>query len=118
MTLATRFDLTREEIINSYRQRIQQGQRTKLTRDERENLALLLLDQLKQANSEDEIKSLCEKEIALLEEGYPQQTISSDILTLYRKVIRDAITVGDLPLTDSNSHIIQWTKLVLSDFVV
>lgn len=110
MTLATRFDLTREEIINSYRQRIQQGQRTKLTRDERENLALLLLDQLKQANSEDEIKSLCEKEIALLEEGYPQQTISSDILTLYRKVIRDAITVGDLPLTDSNSHIIQWTK--------
>ena len=76
MSLATQFDQTKEEIIKRYHQRIEQGDRTKLTRDERETLTLLLLDQLVALNqrgedTRDKLQSLCEAEKALLEEGYP-----------------------------------------------
>jgi hypothetical protein len=46
MSLATQFDQTREAITERYRRRLEQGDRTKLTRDERETLTVLLLDQL------------------------------------------------------------------------
>lgn len=44
MNNATRFDLTREEIIERYRQRIEQGDRTKLPKDELGQLALHFVD--------------------------------------------------------------------------
>lgn len=110
MSNATRFDLSRKEIITQYRQRIQKGNRTKLSKHELEQLALHFVDRLKSLNSTDEIKALCEAEIALLEEGYPQATIAGNQIPLYRRLIENAISTGTLPLTDENSHLVTWTK--------
>ncbi|PSB40735.1 hypothetical protein C7B80_32730 [Cyanosarcina cf. burmensis CCALA 770] len=110
MSNATRFDLSREEILARYRQRIQKGDRTKLTKYELEQLALHFVERLKSLNSQAEIQALCEAEIQLLEEGYPQATIAGNQIPLYRRSIEDAISTGALPLTDENSHIAAWTK--------
>ena len=96
MSNATRFDLSREEIIARYRQRIQKGDRTKLTKYELEQLALHFVELLKSLNSTDEIQALCEAEIQLLEEGYPQATIAGNQIPLYRRLIEDAISTGAL----------------------
>ena len=63
MSNATRFDLSREEIIARYRQRIQKGDRTKLSKHELEQLALHFVERLKLLNSPDDIKALCKAEI-------------------------------------------------------
>ncbi|MGL4623022.1 MAG: protelomerase family protein [Chroococcidiopsis sp.] len=110
MSNATRFDLSREEILARYRQRIQKGNRTKLSKHELEQLALHFVDRLKSLNSQAEIQALCEAEIQLLEEGYPQATIAGNQIPLYRRLIEDAISTGTLPLTDKNSHLVTWTK--------
>lgn len=110
MSNATRFDLSREEIIARYRQRIQTGDRTKLSKYELEQLALHFVERLKSLNSPDEIKALCEAEIQLLEEGYPQATIAGNQIPLYRRLLENAISTGTLPLTDENSHLVTWTK--------
>ncbi|URD48445.1 telomere resolvase [Chroococcidiopsis sp. CCNUC1] len=110
MSNATRFDLSREEIIARYRQRIAKGDRTKLTKYELEQLALHFVERLKTLNSQAEIQALCEAEITLLEEGYPQATIAGNQIPLYRRSIEDAISTGALPLTDENSHVVTWTK--------
>jgi len=109
MSNATRFDLSREEILARYRQRIQKGNRTKLSKHELEQLALHFVDRLKSLNSQAEIQALCEAEIQLLEEGYPQATIAGNQIPLYRRSIGDAIQTGTLPLTDENSHVVTWT---------
>ncbi len=116
MSLATQFDQTRAAIIERYHQRIEQGERTKLTRDERETLTVLLLDQLVALNqrgedTRDKLQSLCEAEKALLEEGYPQGSINSVYLPAYTRVIKEAIAQGRLRLTEQNSHAKPWTKL-------
>jgi len=116
MSLATQFDQTREEITERYHQRIELGDRTKLTRDERETLTVLLLDQLIALNqrgedTRDRIQALCEAEKALLEEGYPQGSINSVYLPAYTRVIKEAIALGRLKLTEQNSHSKPWTKL-------
>ena len=116
MSLATQFDQTREEITERYRRHIEQGDRTKLTRDERETLTVLLLDQLVALNqrgedTRDKLQSLCEAEKALLEEGYPQGSINSVYLPAYTRVIKEAIAQGRLLLTEQNSHAKPWTKL-------
>ncbi|OWY65323.1 hypothetical protein B7486_42480 [cyanobacterium TDX16] len=110
MSNATQFDLNREEILARYRQRIQKGDRTKLSKHELEQLALHFVERLKSLNSPDEIKALCEAEIQLLEEGYPQATIAGNQIPLYRRAIEDAISTGTLSLTDENSHLVTWTK--------
>ncbi len=110
MSNVTQLDLSREEIIAQYRQRIQKGDRTKLSKHELEQLALHFVDRLKSLNSPAQIKALCEAEIALLQEGYPQATIAGNQLPLYRQLIKDAIKTGTLPLTDENSHVVAWTK--------
>jgi len=46
MSNATQFDLSREEIIARYRQRIEKGDRTKLSKQELEQLALHFVDRL------------------------------------------------------------------------
>src|SRR5579883_368453 len=116
MSLATQFDQTRAAIIERYRQRIALGDRTKLTRDERETLTVLLLDQLVGLNqrgedTRDKLQALCEAEKALLEEGYPQGSINSVYLPAYTRVIKEAIAQGRLLLTEQNSHSKPWTKL-------
>jgi len=110
MSNATRFDLSREEIIARYRQRIQKGDRTKLSKHELEQLVLHFIDRLKLLNSPDEIKALCTAEIQLLEEGYPQATIAGNQIPLYRRLIEDAISTDTLLLTNENSHLVTWTK--------
>jgi hypothetical protein len=110
MSNATRFDLSREEIIARYRQRIQKGDRTKLSKHELEQLALHFVDRLKLLNSPDEIEALCQAEIQLLEEGYPQATIAGNQIPLYRRLIEDAVKTGTLLLTNENSHLVTWTK--------
>jgi transposase-like protein len=116
MSLATQFDQTRAEIVERYRRRIELGDRTKLTRDERETLTVILLDQLIALNqrgedTRDTIQALCEAEKALLEEGYPQGSINSVYLPAYTRVIKAAIAQGRLLLTEQNSHAKPWTKL-------
>ena len=94
----------RDEAVSNYRHRIQSGKRTKMTSDERQILIDWFIHNLKTLNSKDAIQSLCEREIALLEEGYPQNTIASDILGKYRHAIAKAIEENHLPLTPDNSH--------------
>lgn len=110
MSNATRFDLTREEIIERYRQRIARGDRTKLLKDELGQLALHFVDRLQQLTSKGDIQTLCQAEIALLEEGYPQSSIGSYLLPVYRRLIGEAIANTSLPLTEQNSHPVSWTK--------
>lgn len=115
MSNATRFDLTRTQITDRYRQRINKGDRTKLTREEREILTLILLDRLIELNqrredTEEAIGQLCTHEIALLEEGYPRKSIANQYLPDYTKLIRGAISDGKIKLTDRNSFIKYWRK--------
>ena len=116
MSLATQFDQTREAIIERYHQRLEQGDHTKLTRDERETLTVLLLDQLIALNqrgedTRDRIQEICEAEKDLLEEGYPQGSINSVYLPAYTRVLKEAIAQGRLLLTAQNSYAKPWTKL-------
>ncbi|MFE4107999.1 protelomerase family protein [Almyronema epifaneia] len=120
MSLATRHDLTRSEIVDRFRQRIQAERRIRLSRDELGQLALHFLERLIQLqqqgqDSEAAIAALAAAEIALLEEGYPQQSISSQYLSTYRKLIGDAIASGQLLLTEQNSYLKPWQKLDGSD---
>ncbi len=94
----------RDEAVSNYRHRIQSGKRTKMTSDERQILIDWFIERLKTLNSKDAIQSLCEREIALLEEGYPINTIASDILGKYRHSIAKAIEENHIPLTPDNSH--------------
>ncbi len=110
MSLATQFDLTRDELTDRFHYRIEQGQRTKLSKDELGQLALHFVDRLKQLNTEADIQALAQAEMALLEEGYPQNSIGSLYLPMYRRLIQEAISAGTLPLTEANSHRVQWTK--------
>jgi len=103
-------DLSRNEIIARYRQRVELRERTKLTRDDLGQLALHFVERVKQLSSEEEIRNLCRAEITLLEEGYPQSSIGSQYLPVYRRLVGQAIADGALPLTEANSHRINWTK--------
>ena len=97
-------DLTRDEIINRFRSRIAQSKRTKLTAYELGQLILHFIDRLQPLNSAALIQALCDFEIALLEEGYPQSTLGSDYIPKYRKAIETAIESGKIPTSKNNSH--------------
>jgi hypothetical protein len=115
MSLATQFDLTRDEILDRYQGRIEWGDRTKLTREERDNLALLLVDRLMQLNQQgtddqETIQAVCEAEKALLERGYPKGSINSVYLPTYTRLLKAAIDEGRIVLTERNSYPKAWTK--------
>jgi integrase len=115
MSLATQFDLARQEILDRYQGRIDRGERTKLTREERENLALLLVDRLVELNQQGRddqgvIRELCEAEKGLLERGYPRGSINSVYLPTYTNALKGAIDEGRLKLTEQNSYPKPWTK--------
>lgn len=90
-------DTPREELIARFRDRIAQGERTKLTKQERLELALHFIDRLAQCNTEQDAIALCKAEIALLEEGYPVASIANQYLPEWRKTITLAIEEGKLP---------------------
>ncbi|MGG6298072.1 protelomerase family protein [Leptolyngbya sp. AN02str] len=90
-------DPTREELVARFRDRIALGERTKLSRQERSELALHFVDRLARCQSEEEAIALCEAEISLLEEGYPVGSIANQYLPEWRKVIALAVEEGRLP---------------------
>jgi hypothetical protein len=111
---------SRDQLLARYRQRIESESGKRLQREELEQLALYFVDRLKSLNSqsqsqEEEIRGLCQAELALLEEGYPQSSIAGRYLGVYRKAVQTAIADGSLPLTDRNSINIAWTKLASGD---
>ncbi len=115
MSTATRFDLTREEIVTRFRQRIASADRTRMTREEREVLTLLLRDQLILLNQQGEdtyerLQQLCEAEKALLLEGYPAGSVNSVYLPAYTRLLKAAIATGQIKLTAQNSFAKPWTK--------
>ncbi len=96
-------DVLRNDVVERFRYRIRTADRLRLSKDE---LAVLIdgfLQLLQSTTSESDIRSLCDAEIRLLEEGYPQPTVAK-YLTVYRKAIVTAIAEGSLHLTDRNSH--------------
>ena len=96
--------MTRDTIIERYRERIALGRRTKLFSGEFEALVADFIRRLAQAHSRDDIQQLCTAEIALLEEGYKQVTLASDYIPKYRKAIEQAIADGLIIPTQATAH--------------
>jgi hypothetical protein len=81
----------------------------RLSETELMTLALCFLSRLIELNkngtdTEDAIALLCEAETALLEQGYPKETIAKNHHGIYLNLIRGAIASGQLPLTQQNSY--------------
>jgi Telomere resolvase len=96
-------DSLRPSIIQGFRNRIQNGERLRLSKEELEALIEEFIEILREANAREEIEALCEAEIKLLEEGYPQASVAK-YLTRYRKALGAGIEDGLLTLTETNSH--------------
>src|SRR5262245_21029464 len=94
----------RATIIANYRTRIAEGKRNKLNAQETQTLIDTFISDIKALDSTEAIKQRCEQEIALVEEGYPQLTLSSRMFATYRNAIAQNIQAGDIPLTDQNSY--------------
>jgi predicted nucleic acid-binding Zn-ribbon protein len=103
--LMLNFGLIREEIILSYRERIALGKRLKLYKSELDTLIQTFIECLKGLSTPDEIQTLCQAEIALLEEGYERLTLASDYIPRYRKAIEEAIAEGRLSDGDTHQYI-------------
>jgi integrase len=108
MMLVTRS--TRAEIIARFRQRIAEGSRTRLPKDELQALIEAFLELLQGAKTKTKIQGLCEAELALLEEGYPQPTVAKVYLPKYRNAIRAAMADGELPMTERTSRLYDYQK--------
>lgn len=93
--------MTRDEITQLYRKRIEEGARTRLYGEELEQLIQSFIDRLATLDSQSEIDELCRSEITLLEEGYPQATVGKNYIPRYRKAIAQATETGTLPLTEN-----------------
>jgi archaellum component FlaC len=95
--IAFSHDTPREVLVSRFRDRIARGERTKLSKQERSELALHFVDSLAQCSSEEDAIALCKAEIRLLEEGYPVASIANQYLPEWRKAISLAIEEGRLP---------------------
>jgi Telomere resolvase len=102
--------MTRQSIINSFRQAIAAGDRNKLSKTDFDELIDDFIEQLAKLKSKAKIKALCAAELALLEEGYPQATIAKVYLPRYRKAIKEAMEEGFLPLTKATSYQYDYAK--------
>jgi Telomere resolvase len=102
--------LSRQIIIDRYRQRVAASERTRLTKTDLAELIVEFIDQLAILKNKAKIQAACTAEIALLEEGYPQATIGKVYLPMYRKAIQTAIDDGLLPLTKNTSRQYTYTK--------
>ncbi|PSB31590.1 strawberry notch C-terminal domain-containing protein [Stenomitos frigidus] len=101
---------SRDDLVATYRERIVNGDRTKLTKAERQQLIEHFVEALQPLQSQAEIQSLCQAEIALLEEGYAQNSVNSFYLPTYTSAVREAITSGQLALTAETSYLKSWEK--------
>lgn len=97
--------LIREEIILRFRERIAMGKRIKLYRSELDTLIQTFIESLKGHSTPEEIQTLCQAEIALLEEGYERLTLASDYIPCYRKAIEGAIAAGDLSVDNAHQYV-------------
>jgi Telomere resolvase len=102
--------LSRQLIIDRYRQRIAASERTRLTKTDLAELIVEFIDRLTITKNKAKIQELCIAEIALLEEGYPQATIGKVYLPMYRKAIQTAVDEGLLPLTKNTSREYTYSK--------
>jgi hypothetical protein len=98
--IAFSHDTSREEIIARFRERIAKGERTKLSKQERAELALHFVDRLAECKTEEAAIAACRAEMALLEEGYPVGSICNQYLPEWRKGIALAVEEGRLPKQD------------------
>lgn len=89
--------VSRSQIVQSYRQRIAEGKRNKLSRQELSELIQFFIDALKSLKQESDIQALCAAEMELLQEGYSISTLAGDYIPLYREAIATAIDSGELP---------------------
>lgn len=87
----------RLDVIERFRERIALGKRIRLYKEEFETLVAGFIQQLSLIEEPEAIRQLCQNEIALLEEGYPQLTLASDYIPRYRKAIEAAIATQQLP---------------------
>jgi len=115
VSLAQTFDTTRAEIVAAMEQRIENGDRTKLTKKELEELIAILVAQLVEMNAlgidtKAAIDRLCAAEQALLERAYPRSSINSVYFPRYTKAIKAAIEAGRISLNGKNSYPRRWTK--------
>jgi hypothetical protein len=102
--------LSRQLIIDRYRQRIAVSERTRLTKTDLAELIVEFIDRLATTKTKAKIQELCTAEITLLEEGYPQATIGKVYLPMYRKAIQAAMDDGLLPLTKNTSREYTYSK--------
>jgi Telomere resolvase len=102
--------LSRQLIIDRYRQRIAASERTRLTKTDLAELIVEFIDRLAITKTKAKIQELCAAEIVLLEEGYPQATIGKVYLPMYRKAIKTAVDDGLLPLTKNTSREYTYSK--------
>jgi Telomere resolvase len=93
----------RAEVIQVFRDRIRHGSHVRLTTDDFAVLIEGFVEGLRGAKSKKPIQALCEAEIKLLEEGYPQASVAK-YLSRYRTAIRAAVEDGSLQMTKATSH--------------
>ncbi|TVQ11444.1 MAG: hypothetical protein EA368_05505 [Leptolyngbya sp. DLM2.Bin27] len=113
--LSPSFDMTRAEIVAAMEQRIEKGDRTKLTRRELDQLIAILVARLVDLNQGDadtksQIDPLCAAEQALLEQAFSQNSINSVYFPRYTTAIKAAIAAGHIQLTGKNSYPRPWFK--------
>ncbi|WP_017302650.1 protelomerase family protein [Nodosilinea nodulosa] len=114
-SLAQSFDTTRAEIVAAMEARIDNRDRTKLTKKELEELIAILVAKLVDMNTlgtdtKAAIDRLCAAEQALLERAYPRSSINSVYFPRYTKAIKSAIEAGRITLNGKNSYPRRWTK--------
>ncbi|WOD37251.1 protelomerase family protein [Nodosilinea sp. E11] len=115
MSLSHTYDTPRSEITAAMEQRIEKGDRTKLTKKELEELIAILVAKLVEMNAlgtdtKAAIDHLCAAEQALLERAYPRSSINSVYFPRYTKAIKSAIEAGRITLNGKNSYPRRWTK--------
>jgi hypothetical protein len=94
---------SRSDVIQSFRDRIQHGDHTRLSQNNLEVMIDGFVEELRGIRAKTKIRALCEAEIKLLEEGYPQASVAK-YLSRYRKAIKAAVDDGSLPMTRYTSH--------------
>ncbi|MCU0551475.1 MAG: hypothetical protein MUC48_19195 [Leptolyngbya sp. Prado105] len=93
--------MNRNEIVQRFRDRIANQERTRLFNDELVALIQCFIDRLKPLDDQAEIDQLCAEELALLEEGYSKATIAKNYIRRYRDAIETATNNGTLSLTQN-----------------
>jgi hypothetical protein len=103
--------MNRDEIIRHYHDRLQRGDRQKLSTPERDFLVQAFIDRLQSLKSAEAIEQLCRDEIELLERGYGKGTNSTvNYLSKYRTAIAQATEEGKLPMMDETSFMFKGRK--------